>query len=119
MAARQVLQTAADQDAAVLPRFVGIGEIHILLRQERAQMFVDLLQGSVFECFVGALLRLPLLGLVQNGPALDDLDTGELLQNPTLGGVVCELGLLRLEALIHRHHAFELCKRSADPTLRG
>ena len=61
MAARQVLQTAADQDAAVLPRFVGIGEIHICFGQERAQMFVDLLQRGVFEGFIGALLRLPFL----------------------------------------------------------
>jgi hypothetical protein len=45
MAARQVLQTAADQDATAVPRFIGIGEIHILFRQERAQMFVDLLQA--------------------------------------------------------------------------
>ena len=43
MAAGQVLQTAADQDPAILPRFVGIGEIHVLLHQERAQVFVDLL----------------------------------------------------------------------------
>jgi hypothetical protein len=44
-----VLQTAADQDAAALPRFVGIGEIHMFFSQERAQMFVDLLQWGVFE----------------------------------------------------------------------
>ena len=79
MAARQVLQTAADQDAAALLRFVGIGEIHILFCQERAQVFVDLLQGGVFECFIGALLRLPLFDFVENGPVLDDLDAGELL----------------------------------------
>jgi len=38
----------------VLARFVGIGEIHLLLQQERAQMFVDLLQRGVFEGFIGA-----------------------------------------------------------------
>jgi hypothetical protein len=49
MAARQVRETAADQDIAALPRFVRIGEIHILFRQERAQMFVDFLQRGMFE----------------------------------------------------------------------
>jgi hypothetical protein len=64
VAARQVLQTAADQDAATLPRFVGVGEIHLLFREERAQMFVDLLKGSVFESFIGALLGIALLDFV-------------------------------------------------------
>ena len=59
MTARQVLQTTADQDAAALPRFVGIGEIHILFCQQRAQMFVDLLQRGVLESFIGALFGLP------------------------------------------------------------
>ena len=59
MAAWQVLQTAPDQDVVALPQFVGIGEIHIFFRQERAQMFVDLLQRSVFEGFIRALLRPP------------------------------------------------------------
>jgi hypothetical protein len=58
MAARQVLQTAPDQDFAVLLRFIGKGEIHILFREERPQMFVDLLQRGVFECFIAALLGL-------------------------------------------------------------
>jgi hypothetical protein len=49
MTARQVFQTAANQDPAIFPRFVGIREIHILLHQERAQVFVDLLQRGVFE----------------------------------------------------------------------
>jgi hypothetical protein len=40
---------AADQDPAIFPRFVGIGEIHILLHQERPQVFVDLLQRGVFD----------------------------------------------------------------------
>ena len=73
MAARKVLQTATDQDAAVL-RFVGIGEIHILFRQERAQMFVDLFQRGVSEGFIGAPLGLPFLDFRENGLVLDDLD---------------------------------------------
>src|SRR5215469_12731755 len=56
MAARQVLQPAADQDAAAPARFVGIGEIHPLFRQQRAQMFVDLLERRVFEGFIRAIL---------------------------------------------------------------
>ena len=64
MAARQVLQTAADQDTPALHRFVRIGEIHILFHQERAQMLVDLLQRGVFEGFIGALLGLSLLDFV-------------------------------------------------------
>ena len=49
IAAREVLQTATDPDRPALPRFVGIGEVHLLFRQERAQVFVDLLQRRVFE----------------------------------------------------------------------
>jgi hypothetical protein len=64
MAARQVLQTAPDQDFAVLPRFVEKGEIHLLFRQERPQMFVDLPQRGVFECFIAALLRLSFVDFV-------------------------------------------------------
>src|ERR1700752_3642216 len=64
MAARQVLETAADQEDAALLRFVGIGEIHLLFRQERTQMFVDLLQWGVFECLIGALLGISLLDFV-------------------------------------------------------
>ena len=79
MAARQVLQTAADQDFAALPRFVGVGEIHVFFCQKRAQMFVDLFEGSVFKYFIGAPLRLFGFDFVWNGPVLDDLDAGELL----------------------------------------
>ena len=61
MATRQVLQATADKDPAVLARFIGIREIHLLLQQERAQMFVDLLQRGVFEGFKGASLRLSLV----------------------------------------------------------
>jgi len=49
MAARQVLQATADQDATALARLIGIGEIHVLFRQQRAQMSVNLLQRGVFE----------------------------------------------------------------------
>src|SRR5215471_6858073 len=61
MAARQVLQPAADQDAAAPARFVGIGEIHPLFRQQRAQMFVDLLERRVFEGFIRAILWIAFL----------------------------------------------------------
>jgi hypothetical protein len=40
MTAGQVLQTTTDQNAAALQRFIGIGEVHFLFRQKRAQMFV-------------------------------------------------------------------------------
>jgi hypothetical protein len=73
MAARQVLQAAAEQNAAALLRFVRIGEIHILCRQERAQMFIDLLQEGVFKCFIGVPLRLPFVDFVENRSVLDDL----------------------------------------------
>jgi hypothetical protein len=56
MAARQVLQTAANQDVDALLPFVGIREIHVFFCQERAQMFVDLLQRGVFECLIATLL---------------------------------------------------------------
>src|SRR5215470_570004 len=49
MAARQMLQTAADQDAAALAGFIGIREVHLLFRQKRAQMFVDLLSGAYLK----------------------------------------------------------------------
>ena len=71
-------------------------------------MFVDLLQGSVSECYIGALLRPSFLDFGQNGPVLDDLDAGELLKDPALRLVVGELCLFRFEPLVHRHHAFEL-----------
>jgi hypothetical protein len=108
MAARQVLQAAADQDATALPRLIGIGEIHVLFCQERAQMSVDFLQRGVFERFIRTASGLYLLDLVWHGPVLVDLDAGELFQDPALRHVVCELGLFRLEAFIHCHDAFEL-----------
>jgi hypothetical protein len=113
MAAWQVLQPAADQDAAALPRFIGIREIHILFRQQRAQMLVNFLQWGVFEGCIAALLRLAFLDFVESGPVLDDLDAGELFQDPALCRAVGELGLFRVEALIHCDHAFELCGISA------
>jgi len=62
-AARHVLQTAADQNAAAVPRFIGIGEIHLLFRQQRAQMFIDLFERGVFEGFKGTvLLAVPAFG---------------------------------------------------------
>src|SRR3954453_5651840 len=108
MATRQVLQATADQDPAVLPRFVGIGEVHLLLQQERAQMFVDLLQRGVFEGFVGTFLRLSLLDFITGGPVLHELDAGELFQDPALRRVERKLGLFCVQSLIHCHHAIEL-----------
>ncbi len=78
MATRQVLQTATDQDATALPGFIGIGEIHLRFRQERAQMLVDLLKGRVFEGLIAALLRFPFVDFVESRPVLDDFDAGEL-----------------------------------------
>ena len=60
----EVVLALVDQDAAALQRFVGIGEIHILFHQERAQMFVDLLQRGVLEGFKGSLLGVSLLDFV-------------------------------------------------------
>ena len=109
MAARQVFQTTADYNAAaVLPRFVGVGEIHLLFRQERAQMLIDLLQRSVFEGFADAVPRPAVFGFVESGPVLDDLDAGKSLQDPALGSVVLKLGLLRFQALIECHNLIEL-----------
>ena len=113
MAARQVLQTAADQDPAVLTRFVGVGEIHLLLQQQRAQIFVDLLQRSIFKGFIVPFLRPPFLDFIECRPVLDDLDAGELFQDPALRRVESELGLLRLEALVRCDDAFELCRVGA------
>src|SRR5262249_8854283 len=59
VAARQMLQPAADQDAAARLQFGGIGEIHRLFRQQRTQMFIDLLEGRVLEGFMVPLCRLP------------------------------------------------------------
>src|SRR5215470_1995738 len=73
MAAWQVLQPAADQDAAALLRLVRIGEIHLLFRQQWAQMSVDLLQGRVLERCIAALLPLPVLDFAYNWPGLNDL----------------------------------------------
>jgi hypothetical protein len=64
MAARQVFQTTADYDAAASQRLVGIREVHFLFRQERAQMFIDLLQWRVFEGCTGAVLRFALFDFV-------------------------------------------------------
>ena len=63
MAARQVLQAAADQNAAAGVRFVGIREIHLLFDQKRTQMFVDLLEGRVSEGLIDTLLGFPVLDL--------------------------------------------------------
>src|SRR5215471_15378245 len=107
MAAWQVLQTAADQNAVALARFIGIGEIHLLFGQQRAQMFVDLLERRVFEGFNGASL-LSVVAFGQDRPVFDDLDAGELFENPPLRAIERDLGLFRFEALVHCHHAFEL-----------
>ena len=71
-------------------------------------MFVDFLQWGVFECIVDAPLGLSVVDFVENGSVLDDLDAGELFQDPALCRVVCELSLVRLERLVHRCHAPEL-----------
>ena len=109
MAARQVLQPAADQNAAGRLRFVGIGEIHLLFHQEWAQMFVDLLERGVVEGLIGALLGFPVLDFVEGGPVLEDFDAGKLFQNPALRGAKCEFGFFRLEAITHLNDPFELC----------
>jgi hypothetical protein len=70
------------------PAVVGIGEIHSLFQQERAQMFVDLLQGGVFEGFVGAFLRFSLLDFIEGGPVLHELNAGELFEDPRIAGWV-------------------------------
>src|SRR5215472_9741668 len=69
-------------------------------------MFVDLLERGIFEGFNGASL-LSLLDFGQNRPVLDDLDAGELFEDPPLRRIEREFGLLRLETLIHGHHTFE------------
>ena len=104
-----MLQAAADHDPAVLPRLVGIGEIHLLFQQERTQMFVDLLQRGVFEGFIAAFLRLSLVDLIEGGPVLHDCNAGKLFQDPALRRVERALGLSRLESLVHCDDAFELC----------
>src|SRR6516225_540074 len=101
-----MLQPTADQNAAV-PRFIGIGEIHLLFRQERAQMFVDLLERRIFEGFNGASL-LSVVDVGQNGPVLDDLDAGELFEDPALRRIERELGLFRFEAFVYRRQSIEL-----------
>ena len=80
MAAREVFQPAADQKATALAGFVRIGEVHLLFRQQWAQMFVDLLQRRVFEGFVGALLWFPTVDFVECRAVLDDRDAGSFLR---------------------------------------
>jgi len=60
-------------------------------------MFVDLLQWRVFEGLIRALLWFPTVELREHRAVLDDLDAGELFEDPTLGRVVGELGLVRRE----------------------
>ena len=52
----------------------------------------------------------------QNGPVFDDLDAGELFEDPPLRRVVGEFGLFRFEALIHGHYAVELFDVSVGVT---
>jgi hypothetical protein len=108
MAAWQVLEAAADQKAAVLQRFVGIGEIHLLFYQKRAQMLVDLLERGVFERFIGSPLRPFLFDFIQSGLVLEDLDAGELFEDPGLCCVVLKLSLFRLEPLVHCNDRIKL-----------
>jgi hypothetical protein len=102
-----VPQTAADQDTAALLQLVGIREIHLLFRQKWAQMFVDLLERSLTERSGAALLRPPFPDFAQHRPIFNDLDADQLFKDPTLGCIVCELGLFGLEAFIHCHQLLE------------
>jgi len=70
-------------------------------------MFVDLLERGVSEGFNDASL-LSVVDVGQNGPVLDDLDAGELFEDPPLRSIESEFRLLRLEAVVHCHHAVEL-----------
>src|SRR6516162_11502233 len=70
-------------------------------------MFVDLLERRVFEGFVGALLRFRVVDLREHRAVLDDLDAGELLEDPPLGSVVGALGLFASEPLVQCEDVFE------------
>src|SRR6516225_1210906 len=108
MAARQMFQPAADHNAAASSGFVGIGQIHRFFHQEWAQIFVDLLQRRVFEDFRAPLMWFPVLAFADSRPVLDNLDDGELFQDPALCRVGVEFRPSRLQALVHPDHAFEL-----------
>ena len=72
-------------------------------------MFIDVLQRGVFKGSIGALLAITCLEFVENGPVLNDFDTGEPFKDPAFRRVECKLGLFRHEALVHYYHAIELC----------
>jgi len=67
------------------------------------EMFVESPPGSVFEGFISASGDFPSRFRIER-TVLDDFDAGELFEDPTLRRIVCELGLFRLEALVHCHH---------------
>src|SRR5215469_7368149 len=69
-------------------------------------MFVDLFERRIFEGFNGASL-LSVVDVGQNGPVFDDLDAGELFEDPPLRSIEREFRLLCLEALVYCHHAVE------------
>src|SRR5215469_12612674 len=71
-------------------------------------MFVDLLERGVSERFNDALLRFSVAKFGQNGPVLDDLDAGELFEDPPLRSIEREFRLFRFEAVVYRRQAFEL-----------
>src|SRR6516165_1833737 len=70
-------------------------------------MLVDLFERRIFEGFKGPLLWPSLVAFGQNGPVLDDLDAGELFEDPPLRSIEREFRLFRFEALVHCHHAVE------------
>src|SRR5215469_13896279 len=70
-------------------------------------MLVDLLERGVSEGFNGASL-LSVVDVGQNGPAFDDLDAGELFEDPPLRSIEREFGFLRFEAVVYRRQVFEL-----------
>ena len=93
----------------MLPRFVGIGEIHLLFQQERAQMFVDLLQRGVFEGFVGAFLRLSLVDFIEAaGLLFTSLMPASFFRIRPFAALNASSAPFALSSLVHCDDAFEL-----------
>jgi hypothetical protein len=114
-----VLQAAADQNAAAVAWLIGIGEIHLLLRQQRAQMFVDLFERSVFESFKDALLGLSFVAFGQNRPVLDDLDTSEFFEDPPFAALYASSAsfALRRSYIAVRRSSFSTSARGSSAIL--
>src|SRR6516164_9887873 len=70
-------------------------------------MFVYLFERGVFEGFNGVSL-LSVVDVGQNGPVFDDLDAGELFEDPALRRIERALGLFRFEAFVYRRQSIEL-----------